>query len=250
MGCQRTTHLPSPYVATEWQAPIALSVWYSLDLTHPDNVPYYRPGQELPRLLLEGVRKGVVCAYADEELRKPLYWQGTQRWLGESLGGSDVRELSRIALKRNMLYDPNRLHWERSYPNVRDLYEATPPRLEHSVIALYPAAKHSNQKPLYFSMYEVARHVLAANPKSAYSNPYDPVQVINFFDALEFRLYCGKIIGYQLADASYPTAVRKPSDLAPLHKKYAAYPHFARVLIYYETFHWKNAYVAYRNAKS
>lgn len=239
----------SPYRVSKVIPKVSLSVWYQLDLREKLNSPYFRHGFELPRLLIDGLRTGQLQAYADEALSKPLYTEGVNRWFGERLERIDIRSLYTIQLKRDILYDPQRLMWERSFANVLSLYEEDKPRLEHSVIALFPPKKHSNKTPIYFSFYEVGKNMMAAHPRSIYYNPYNPVQVMNFFDALQFRLYNGKITKYQHPEKNYYVPVKGEKDIEDLKKIYSYLPHFTKGLIYYETFHWKNAHIAYLNSK-
>ncbi len=251
-ACQKSvlTVQPSSYRVTKEAPKVSLAVWYHLDLREPLNTPYFRPGFELPRLLIEGLLTGQVKAYANESLSKPLYSDGVSRWFGEeNLGDIEICSLHKIALKRDIIYDPQKMMWERSFANVLSLYKEEKPRLEHSVIALFPPANHEHKKPIYFSFYEVSKNVLAAHPRSVYYNPYNPAQAMNFFDALQFRLYNGKISKYEHPERGHYVKVKNKKDVEDLKNIYADLPHFTRGLIYYETFHWRNAHIAYLNSK-
>ncbi len=248
---QRTPLMPSPYRISVVQPKIELSVWYTLNLYEGVNIAYFRPGFELPRLLIEGIAKGQICAYADETLKKPLHAKGVAQWMGaKQIEDISIPQLHRLGLKREIVYNPNQMMWERSFATVPDLFATPQPRLEHSVLAIYPPEKSKKKVPIYFDMYTVSRQILAAHPRSVYYNPYNPAQAMNFFDALQFRLYEGKISRYTHPKKKYPVTVRNARDVAKLKALYPNLPHFTRGLIYHETFPWKNAHLAYLNSKN
>jgi gliding motility associated protien GldN len=239
------------------------SLWFQMDLRTKKNAPFFAQNNELPRLIIDAAKKGLLQPYYSdslattitkeeflERLRIPqadreedlLLASSEDDW-GSASGGEKKRkpvfapdqdeylpkQLFRIEIKEDLIFDKRR---SRMYHDIQAITIIIPG--EVSATGVDKVLASFSYKELYDKLFHIEKGGKKYdNPDAIWFNPQNPAEHRNLSEAFDLRLFESRLVKYENPKNSHIEDLYENSKRALIHSEEAVYQ-----LMEYEALLW------------
>lgn len=241
------------------------TLWFQMDLRTKKNAPFFAQNNELPRLIIEAAKKGLIKPYYSDSLKTELTIEEFLERLripqaareedlllanaGDDWGSSDgngsgkkrtpvfapdqdeylPKQLFKIEIREDLIFDRRR---SRMYHDIQAITiiipaEVTPTGVD-KVLASF------SYKDLYENLFHIRKDgKVYDNPDAIWFNPQNPAEHRNLSEAFDLRLFEARLVKYENPKNNRIEDLYENSKRALIHSEEALYQ-----LMEYEALLW------------
>lgn len=241
------------------------TLWFQMDLRTKKNAPFFVPNNELPRLIIEAAKAGIIKPYYSDSLKTELTKEeflerlripqaereedfllanSSDDW-GSSDGSGNKRrqpvfapdqdeylpkQLFRIEIKEDLIFDKRR---SRMYHDIQAITiiipaEVTPTGVDKVLASFSYKDLHDNL--FHIKGKDGKRY---DNPNAIWFNPQNPAEHRNLSEAFDLRLFEARLVKYENPKNNRIEELYENSKRALIHSEEALYQ-----LMEYEALLW------------